>query len=239
MTNYSHVVDATRQDFDTHIKSHPFVALVSNGSMTVGHYIAYLRELYHYVRHTSRMLALAAGRISDDRPGLRRWFLEAAVEENGHEAFCVHDIRNLGEDPSIVLGSPPLPGAWALVAQEYYMATYGNPVGILGVASVAETLGAKRGGVMADWLVKKYGFDPKTVTFLRAHATLDQQHSDDVQKAVNECVTDIADVEAIVHGRRSMIFYYAQMFSDVIAHPYGGIVGPATYSLAPEVADAS
>src|SRR4051812_23372876 len=146
MSRYDSVVAATQSEFDRSIGGHPIVPHVISGGMTREQYITYLRETYHMVRHTPRMLALAAAKCEDHQRGLRNWFIEQTEEENGHDLFCLKDLRHLGEDAQRVVASGPLPGAWGLVCQNYFMATYGNPAGILGVASITAGLGASTAG---------------------------------------------------------------------------------------------
>lgn len=220
MTQYDDVVTATKADFDRHLATHPIMSHVMSGGMTRAEYVGYLRETYHMVRHTPRMLALAAARCEDERRGLRNWFIEQTDEENNHDLFCIKDLRNLGEDPDTVLASAPLPGSWALVAQNYFMATYGNPAGILGVASITEGLGATTAGAMADFLVQFYGYGTECVTFLRSHSGFDAKHLDETKLAINCLVKTPEDLAAVVQGRRMTIFYYAQMFTECLQSPY-------------------
>lgn len=106
-------------------------------------------------------------------------------------------------------------GAWGIISQGYYLATYGNPLGILGVASVTEAVGATLTGTVARALVEQYGFEPKQTTFLRAHSGFDVKHLEDVKKAVNNLVRD-SDFDSIVQGRRMTIHFYSQMFDDIL-----------------------
>ncbi|MEN2787955.1 TenA family transcriptional regulator [Sphingomonas qilianensis] len=220
MTQYDQVVAATSEEFGHYIGTHPMLLHLTGGSLTRGEYIAYLRETYHMVRHTPRMLALAGARCEDDRRGLRNWFIEQTEEENNHDLFCIKDLRNFGENPETVLAGQPLPGAWALVCQNYFMATYGNPAGILGVASITEGLGASTAGSMADLLTSHYGYGSDAVTFLRSHSGFDAKHLDETRRAINELVHSREDLNAVIQGRHMTIYYYAQMFNDCLAHPY-------------------
>jgi len=220
MTQYDEIVEATREEFDRYIGTHPMLGHLSGGHLSRGEYIAYLRETYHMVRHTPRMLALAAARCEDDRRGLRNWFIEQTEEENNHDLFCIKDLANFGENPDEVLAGHPLPGAWALVCQNYFMATYGNPAGILGVASITEGLGASTAGGMADLLVSHYGYSSGTVTFLRSHSGFDAKHLEETCRAINDLIHTREDLDAVIQGRRMTIYYYAQMFNDCLANPH-------------------
>lgn len=214
MDRFQQLVDATRVDYQEHILKNPLIAKLSSGEVTLDQYAVYLGETYHLVRHTSRTLALAASRLGEERRGLRRWFMEQSLEEDGHELFCLKDLRNLGLDPEPVVNAGPGAGAWGLFTQNYYMAAHGNPVGMLGVATATEGMGAELAGGMAQILVHRYQVPETAVTFLRSHAGFDQRHLEEARRAINEFVGD-ADFADVVRGRRMTYRHYGQLFADV------------------------
>lgn len=215
MELFDKLVESTRADYAENILNNPLVKKLANGEITHDLYAAYLGQTYHLVRHTSRTLALAAARLTDDRRELRRWFLEQAVEEHGHELFCVKDLKNLGLNPEVVTSEYPGHGAWGMFTQNYFMATYGNPAGMLGVATATEGMGAELAGGMAQLLVQRYGIPDNAVTFLRSHAGFDQNHLAEARRAINELVDEQNDFGDIVHARRMTYRYYGQLFKDV------------------------
>lgn len=220
MSQYETVVNVTTDLYAEYLGNHKMMAHILSGDLIRGEYAAYLRETYHMVRHTSRMLALAAARCEDDRRGLRDWFITQTDEENNHDLFCIKDLRNMGYKTDEVLSGQPNQGAWALVCQNYYMATYGNPAGILGVASITEGLGASIAGNMADILVSTYGYRTETVTFMRSHSGFDAKHLEETEHAINNLISSKQDLDAVIQGRAMTIISYAQMFTDCMKHPY-------------------
>lgn len=220
MTNFDRLIATTNDLYEECLGRHAILPLVTEGKMTQEHYIAYLRETYHMVRHTSRMLSLAAARCEDERRGLRDWLIEQTSKENGHDLYCMRDLETLGIDVPAVLSAPPLSGAWGLICQNYFMATYGDPIGILGVASITEGLGASIAGGMEKILTTKYGYEPTTTTFLRSHSGFDVKHLEETEKAINDFVRSEDDRRAVTQGREMTIIYYAQMFTDCLEQPY-------------------
>lgn len=216
MSNFDTLLSVTENEFKKEIEGNPLIETVMTGEMTHQHYVNYLRETYHMVRHTSRMLSLAGARLDDSYRGLRDWFFEQVQEENNHDKFCMNDLANLGEDVEQVLSVPPKPGSWGLVSQNYYMATYGSPLGILGVASLTEGLGAELGKSMAEILRDNYGLQRNQVTFIKSHAGFDARHIEDVKRAVNDLLVEKEDLDHVIQGRRMTIYYYSQMFRDVL-----------------------
>ncbi len=211
---YAQLIDATREDYARHIVDNPLLRMLAEGRVTQAHYVAYLIQTYHLVRHTSRTLALAASRCDDDRRGLRAWFIEQAGEEHGHELFCLKDLRHMGVDVSRGVRRPPGPGASGLFAQNYFLASHGNPAAILGVASATEGMGAQIAGSMAQVLVQRYGIPEQAVTFLRSHAGFDQRHLEDARRAIDSWGGG-ENFDDVVQARRLTFHHYGQMFRDV------------------------
>ncbi len=219
MSNFERLLKQTEADLSQQILLHPVIEHVRSGRMTCGQCLSYLTETYHMVRHTPRMLALAAARLDDTWRGLRDWFIEQASEEANHDVFCIKDIRHLGYDPEIILRRTPLSGSWGLVSQNYFMASHGRPEGILGVASLTEGLGASLAGSIADTLNTQYGLAKHTTTFLRSHSSFDAKHLDDCKRAIDTLIETDAEFDSVLQGRRMTIHFYAQMFTDSLAVP--------------------
>lgn len=217
MDRFEQLVEATRSDYVEHVLSNPLIAKLMAGQVSHDLYAAYLGQTYHLVRHTSRTLALAASRLPEEQRGLRAWFLEQATEEDGHELFCVKDLKNLGLEPATVIDAGPGPGAWGLFTQNYYMAAQGNPVGMLGVATATEGMGAELAGGMAQVLVERYDVPEVAVTFLRSHAGFDKKHLEEARHAVNAFAIRDEDFRHVLHGRRMTYRCYGQLFADVAA----------------------
>ncbi len=215
MERFQQLVTQTRADYDEHILRNPLLQLLATGQVTRDLYAVYLGETFHLVRHTSRALALAAGRLGDEQRGLRAWFLEQAGEEHGHELFCLKDLHNLGLVPAEVTENGPGAGAWGLFTQNYYMATYGNPVGILGVATATEGMGAELAGGLAQLLQQRLEIPEQALTFLRSHAGFDQRHLEEARRAVNQYVRNDDDFAQVLRARRMTFRYYGRLFRDV------------------------
>lgn len=217
ISHWDRVVAATDSTRMQHIIENPIMQRVADGELTRENYLSYLRDTYHFISHTSRALALAASRAEDR--ALRRWLLEEADDEDGHDQFCLKDIRNLGFDPDRERRTPAGRGAWALISQFYYLAGHENPIGILGVASATELMGATMAGDVAKLLVERFGIPDDAVSFLRSHHTFDQRHLTDVTHAINTMPRDEAELELILQARRMTFIHYGQLFLDACEPP--------------------
>jgi hypothetical protein len=214
MHKFDFIIEQTKDDYKEFIETNPLLKLVASGGMTTAHYAAYLRETYHLVRHTSRMLALGGARLGDDRRELRNWFFEQVLEENGHDLFCIKDLKNIEFDLDTSQNTTPNAGAWGLITQNYYMATYGNPVGILGVATATEGLGADFGTKFSNVMMTQYRIPSNAVTFLRSHGGFDARHLQEAIEAIEFIHDD--EIQYVVHARRMTFRFYGQLFLDVL-----------------------
>src|SRR5262245_63499903 len=59
----------------------PFPLQVRDGTLKREHYARLLVEIYHYVKHSTRLLALAASRLGPHQRRLFQRFLDNAKEE--------------------------------------------------------------------------------------------------------------------------------------------------------------
>lgn len=215
MEAYRKVLERTAADYDRVYADHPLFEMTLAGKLRTDIYIRYLIETYHMVKHTVHMLALGVAGAGPDRTDLRDWFIEQLDEERNHDLLLLKDLKNLGVPEEVVKKTRPGRGARGLITQNYYMTTYGNPVGILGVASLTEGLGATAATQMAECLNSLYRIPRNATTFLRSHGGFDVKHIEDVRRAINEIMRP-DELEYVIHARRMTIYTYGQMFDDAL-----------------------
>ena len=210
------VIEASEQNYKDAFDGHPVFVALQTGKFSREVYLAYLRETFHLIRHTTTIMARAASRLPDDQRGLRGWLLDQAVDEHNHDLLCVTDIEALGEQPGKFLAVPPRRGAWGLIAQTFYLADQ-HPVGLLGYLLTTEGIGASYAAKYADLLTSElYGYKSNQVTFLRAHGGFDVKHFDEVKKFMDALDADDNTRDAILAVRRFTIMYYSQMLQDCL-----------------------
>lgn len=218
MSQFARVVEATQTDFQNLLLEHPLSAALRAGNVKLGHYFAYLRETYHLVRHTPGIFKIAAARLGDARPALRDWYLELAEEETGHDALCVKDLSRLGGKPEKVFAGRAGPGGWAVVTQDYYLASHGNPIGLLGTTSLSEQLGAEVAEPAVQALLAALKAPAAALGFIRSHGIFDAKHLADVERAI-DTLAQPDEIDEIIHARRMAIRYCAQMLTDILETP--------------------
>jgi pyrroloquinoline quinone (PQQ) biosynthesis protein C len=209
-----YVIEASAEQYNREMVSHPAFAALAQGTLQRNSYVAYLRETYHLIRHTTAVFARAASFLPDDHRALRGWLLEQALDEHNHDLLCMKDLEALGEDPRKFLAVPPRQGAWGLITQTFHVAQ-ADPVSLLGYILTTEGVGAAFAARGADLLTSDlYGYKSNQVTFLRAHGGFDIKHADEVKRMMNELDADERVRDSILAVRRFSITYYARMLQD-------------------------
>jgi pyrroloquinoline quinone (PQQ) biosynthesis protein C len=207
-------------DLKTHRRSYidcnPIFARLAGGDLTRFHYLAYLRETYHLVKHTPKYLTFAADRVAHDDERLSAYFSKFSLEETGHELLCIKDIDALGEDADVILSGGPNAGAWGIVTQCYFWATHGNPVALLGDAFATEELGLAKGVEVARLLETNYSIPRQATTFLRLHGSEDKEHLEAAARAIGWYAGDRNHYADIDYATRMTYRYYGQLFTDVL-----------------------
>jgi pyrroloquinoline quinone (PQQ) biosynthesis protein C len=191
---------------------------VHDGSLTIAHYARLLVEIYHYVKHSTRLLALAASRLGSDQPRLFKRFLEHAEEESGHDLWALNDLRALGADQESVIASSPLPSTVALYANQYYVIEHIHPIGLLGYIYALETLGSGSGAAMGTRIKTLLGVGDEAVTFLVGHGESDVVHVQKLRALVEEHAQLAAEQVVIRDSAVASYTYYTQMLADVWSH---------------------
>jgi pyrroloquinoline quinone (PQQ) biosynthesis protein C len=210
------LIDALRAYRGSYIDCNPIFARLAAGDLTRFHYLAYLRETYHLVKHTPKYLALAADRAAKNDQRLSAYFRKFAAEETGHEFLCIKDIDALGEDSDVVLSGNPNPGAWGIVTQCYFWAAHGNPVALLGDAFATEELGVAKGREVAGLLETNLSIPRQATNFLRVHGSEDEEHLEAAARAIAWYAGDRDHYADIEHATKMTYRYYGQLFTDVL-----------------------
>ena len=212
----SELINELKAHRRSYVDCNPIFARLAGGDITRSHYLAYLRETYHLVKHTPKYLTIAADRVSHNDERLSAYFRKFSLEETGHELLCIRDIAALGEDADTILTGDPNPGTWGMVTQSYFWATYGNPVALLGDAFATEELGVAKGVDIATLLETNYSIPRRATNFLRVHGSEDKEHLESAARAIEWYAGDRNHYADIVYATKMTYRYYGQLFTDVL-----------------------
>jgi pyrroloquinoline quinone (PQQ) biosynthesis protein C len=212
----SPIINDLKAHGESHIGGNPIFARLAAGELTRLHYLAYLRETYHLIKHTPKYLIIAADRVAKHDPWLSDYFRKFGREETGHELLCIKDIHALGENARSILSGHSNPGVWGMVTQCYFWASVGNPVALLGDAFATEEIGAASGLEVATVLETNYGIPRQATNFLRVHGSEDKRHVEAAANAISRYAGNREDYADIVYATRMTYRYYGELFTDVL-----------------------
>lgn len=212
----STIINDLKAHGESPIRCHPIFARLAAGEITRSHYLAYLRETYHLIKHTPKYLMIAADRVAKSDAWLADYFRKFAREETGHELLCIKDLHALGEDAEVILSGPANPGVWGMVTQNYFWASEGNPLALLGDAFATEEIGAASGLGVAKVLETNYGIPRQATNFLRVHGSEDEKHLEAAARAIERYAGNRHHYADIVYATRMTYRYYGEFFTDVL-----------------------
>lgn len=177
-------------------------------------YALHLTQVYHYTIHTPLNQARVALRDGLS-PKYRRFCLDHAAEEVGHERMALHDLRAMGIDTAPE-DFPLLPATEQKIAYLYWISEHAHPASRLGYSFWAEdSYGA--GGPYLQAMKAAMGLSDHQTTFFTSHAAIDTKHVLDVRKALTAaCTTDEAWT-AVHRAMEQSIRLTFQLLKDEVA----------------------
>lgn len=196
----------------------PYWKTLMAGGITPGILRRYLVETYHYVAQNAKNQALVALRLDDSLADYAKYCLKHALEENGHEQMCLHDLRVTGFDPERARTLRPLPATQGFIAYLYHLAAFGNPVARLGYSYYAEGSHHYLGEALAK-IKGQFGLNDGQMTFFVAHSAIDEVHYREVKQAIAAfCKTD-KDWEDVAYTITCVAALSAHMLEEILENP--------------------
>lgn len=167
-------------------------------------YANWLAQTYHFVRHTTTMIAMSAARFGvANRPGHYQ-MLHHLREESGHDLLILKDLENLGWKLDQL---PPLPETRLFYQNQYYMINHESPVSHAGYALMLEGLAAVVAPTIYPQLAKRYGKD--TCEFIYTHVMVDQGHYGDGAKELSNL--DARETDAVLRNLEESCLLYTMI----------------------------
>jgi thiaminase len=178
----------------------------------------WLAQTYHYVRHSTRLLATAAARFAQDERGdaLHYRFATHIAEEKKHEQLAIHDLKRLG----LALAQFPERHATRMFYEpQYYKIEHQTPAALFGYILPLEAIGPAYGKQVCALVTSAFG--ERCDAFLRVHANEDEDH---IEKALRliDSVPD-REREVLVENLEQTTFAYRALLRDIIEHPSSAV----------------
>ncbi len=134
-------------------------------------YANWLAQTFHYVSHSTRLLALGASRFDVAADALHQRFLKHASEEKHHEFLAMRDVTSLGYTLSDL---PALPETKAFYQCQYYWIQNVDPRAFFGYIVALEGLAVLKGSFIHAQAKAAHG--GKGLSFVKTHAEDDPEH---------------------------------------------------------------
>lgn len=141
-------------------------------------YANYMAQTFYYVRHSTRILALSAGRLDyEHQQQIHLRFLKHLGEEANHEKLALNDLKFLGYkiDDFSELNSTRF-----FYEPQYYKIEHQHPMALMGYILFLEVLAFNVCPPLSRKLHDLYG--KKSATFLFVHGEEDPHHVSEAKK---------------------------------------------------------
>ncbi len=209
MRFYEQLIEATSEERQQ-LFSAPVIAACLQGKVTLASYLAFLREAFHHVRHTTPLLMAVGSRLPKRLEWMRHAVTEYIEEEIGHEEWILNDIAAAGGNAFEVRTSQPGMPVEIMVAYAYDLIQRRNPAGFFGMVFVLEGTSVSLALHAADLIQHALGLPDAAFSYLRSHGMLDQEHTRHLADLVNRMAPE--DQAEVLHCARVFYKLYGDMF---------------------------
>jgi hypothetical protein len=211
--NFTEKLNLLTTQSQSQIEKSKKVQAMLAGSLAQQDYVKFLVVLYPIVSNFCPVMALAAGHAADKNQQIVNYLYDHIYEEKGHEQLVLNDLKSFEVDVTPIAELPAVPPVQALLAFNYYSASYVHPVCVFGMMYVLEIMASVYGGRAARSLAANLNRNSmEGFSFLDSHADLDQDH---VIKLRNlfQSFTDESSQAALLNSIK-MNFYLFEKIMD-------------------------
>lgn len=168
------VVDDCLQQLGRALEIYPWHDKIAYGD--------WLAQTYWYVRHSTRLLATASGRMPLDAVGdaMHLRYAKHIGEEQKHEKLCLHDLNALG----LALEALPQRMSTKMFWEpQYYKVEHEHPSVLMGYILALEALACVKGPWILAQVTAAHG--EKAGHFIKVHAEEDISHVEKAYKSID------------------------------------------------------
>lgn len=211
-TVFDRLQQATAPDSERFLNI-PFVRLVAEDKMMpLPAYADFLRQSYHHVKHTVRLLAASAAMHHQEL--VRKALIHYINDEYGHEEWVLNDIASLGQDKDLIRRERPYPTTEALVSYVYHAIHHINPWCMFGMIWVLEGNSVGLAHKFMQALKRDHGLGKESLVYLTTHGAVDQDHIKFFRETINNNVRDSRDEADLIQAAKVVYRLYGEIFVD-------------------------
>ena len=175
MNFYQSLLEATSEERN-YLLSAPMIKRCFDGDFTLDHYVAFLLQAYHHVKHTVPLLMAVGARLPEEKEWLREAVAEYIEEELGHQEWILNDIAACGFDKQQARTSTPQFATELMVSYAYDAVNRVNPLAFFGMVLVLEGTSINLAEQAASQIATKLALPRRAFSYLNSHGALDQEH---------------------------------------------------------------
>lgn len=220
MSFHQQLIAATSQARD-YLLAAPIISRCFNGEISLDDYVAFLKEAYHHVKHTTPLLMSVGALLPESKEWLRNAVAEYIEEELGHQEWILNDIKNCGYDKEQARASKPCFATEMMVAYAYDSVRRIHPLSFFGMVLVLEGTSTALADHAAATIASKLQLPKKAFSYLTSHGALDQEHIK-FYAGLMDKITDPAEQQQIIHSANCFYRLYGDIFRGLSpAHGIG------------------
>lgn len=216
MTFYQRLVSETATGRQ-YLLSAPLIAQCFGGAITLNHYVAFLLQAYHHVKHTVPLLMATGARLPESKEWLRVAIAEYIEEEQGHQEWVLNDIAACGFDKEAARASKPQLATELMVSYAWDTVQRVDPLGFFGMVHVLEGTSISIADKAADAIRAQLQLPRKAFSYLYSHGALDQEHVRFFEGLMNRIV-EPAEQQRILHAAQVFYKLYGDIFRGIDVH---------------------
>jgi len=207
-------LNRTSEKHRDYLLSAPIIRTCMSEGLSLEHYVAFLQQAYHHVKHTTPLLMATGARLPESKEWLRDAVAEYIEEELGHQEWILNDIEACGFDKEKARRSTPNFSTEVMVSYAYDTINRVSPLGFFGMVHVLEGTSVNIADLAADKIQKKLGLPDQMFSYLRSHGKLDQDHVKFFEGLMNR-IDDLDEQDQIIHAAGRFYRLYGDIFREL------------------------
>lgn len=172
-------------------------------------YRSYLTQTYHFVVHSTRLLAYAGGCVRPGEDSLHRRLCAHIGEEKGHDRLALRDLKQMGFDGDL---EAEMAQTRNLYETQYYKILHQHPSALFGYILALEGVASRVCPLFMERVYKAHGIEASL--FLKLHVEEDPGH---VEEAFHEIAKMDPQSHALIMQNLAQSFANYRSFLTAIA----------------------
>ncbi|WDE14539.1 TenA family transcriptional regulator [Thalassomonas haliotis] len=210
MMNFFQRLKAETTTEQNYLLSAPIINRCMQGDICLDDYVAFLKEAYHHVKHTTPLLMNVGARLTEEKEWLREAVAEYIEEELGHQEWILNDIAACGYNKEGARASEPNFDTEIMVAYTYDAINRKSPLTFFGLVHVLEGTSIAMADSIAKTVGDNIGLPENAFSYLTSHGAIDIEHVKFFETLMNK-ITDPQEQQLIIKSAKRFYTLYGNI----------------------------